>query len=348
VILVVFLIIFSSISFAKVVDIPKVSEGSGEEIPIPIVQEDDEIVRYYYSGNSLVYSSNGEEEIFYYQDRLGSNRVSINQNEEVSNFKSLPYGQIIEDGIQYGFTGKEKDESGLHYFGARYYDSDLGRFTSVDPVAENEPYSYVGNNPMMFVDPDGAVVQSAALGYVDCYDPTFGGFSPGGGGGTVNVVGGAGLLYLISSNMEELREYLSPNYGISENDLSSVIPEVDFSDSALLDYFYTFDPLGEGLEKEGTLDDADLNEELEMDYFGRMPEPPEDPRFKRRPGKRNNNPKEKLLDRILKERYNVKKGTPKWEQGKRAVEGYKMEGQQHLSEGEIIEILDFTYKVPLP
>ncbi len=49
----------------------------------------------------------------------------------------------------------KKDESGLHYFGARYYDSDLGKFTSVDPVAENEPYSYVSNNPMGYVDPTG-------------------------------------------------------------------------------------------------------------------------------------------------------------------------------------------------
>ena len=154
VILVIFLIIFSSISFAKVVDVPRVSEG--EEIPMPFVQEE-EIIRYYYSGNSLIKSSNGEEEKYYFQDRLGSNRVSIDLEGEVSNFKSLPYGQAIQDGIQYGFTGKEEDESGLYYFGARYYDPDLGRFTSVDPVAENEPYSYVGNNPMMFVDPTGMV-----------------------------------------------------------------------------------------------------------------------------------------------------------------------------------------------
>jgi RHS repeat-associated protein len=151
-ILVVFLVIFSSISFAKVVDVPEVNEGEG--IPLPL-ESGDEIIRYHYGGNSLVYSSSGDESRFYYQDRLGSNRVSVNFDGEVSNFKSLPYGQIIQEGIQYGFTGKEKDESGLHYFGARYYDSDLGKFTSVDPVAENEPYSYVRNNPMMFVDPDG-------------------------------------------------------------------------------------------------------------------------------------------------------------------------------------------------
>ena len=153
VILVVFLLVFSSLSFAKVVDVQEVSEG--EEVPIPL-QENEEIVRYFYSGNSLVYSSNGEEGKYYFQDRLGNNRISVNQNGEVFNFKSLPYGQVIQDGIQYGFTGKEKDsESGLHYFGARYYDSDLGRFTSVDPIAGNNPYAYVANNPLMLVDPDG-------------------------------------------------------------------------------------------------------------------------------------------------------------------------------------------------
>ena len=122
------------------------------------MEEGDEIIRYYYSGNSLLKSSNGEDVKFYYQDRLGSNRVTVTQDGEVSNFKSYPYGQGIVEEIDKGFSGKEKDESGLHYFGARYYDSDLGRFTSVDPVQGNEPYAYVSNNPMMGVDPDGRFV----------------------------------------------------------------------------------------------------------------------------------------------------------------------------------------------
>ena len=43
----------------------------------------------------------------------------------------------------------------MYYFGARYYDSNLGRFTGVDPIRENEPYSYVRNNPLNLVDPTG-------------------------------------------------------------------------------------------------------------------------------------------------------------------------------------------------
>jgi RHS repeat-associated protein len=65
------------------------------------------------------------------------------------------------------FTGKERDsESGLDYFGARYYGSALGRFTSPDPSLDADRivgtpqrwnrYAYVINNPFSRVDPDGA------------------------------------------------------------------------------------------------------------------------------------------------------------------------------------------------
>ena len=62
---------------------------------------------------------------------------------------------------RYKFTGKEKDtETGLDYFGARYYDGRIARWLSVDPLAGEYPsfssYNYVANNPMIFVDPTGA------------------------------------------------------------------------------------------------------------------------------------------------------------------------------------------------
>lgn len=47
----------------------------------------------------------------------------------------------------------------MNYFGARYYDSDLGRWTGVDPLADKfpgySPYNYVLNNPLKIVDPNG-------------------------------------------------------------------------------------------------------------------------------------------------------------------------------------------------
>ena len=59
------------------------------------------------------------------------------------------------------FSGKEKDaETGYHYFGARYYNSDLSIWLSVDPMADKypslSPYNYCAWNPLKSVDPDGA------------------------------------------------------------------------------------------------------------------------------------------------------------------------------------------------
>jgi RHS repeat-associated protein len=67
------------------------------------------------------------------------------------------------------FSGKERDtESGLDYFGARYYDHTLYRFLSVDPVvpageAVADPqrwnlYAYCGGNPINYIDPDGNII----------------------------------------------------------------------------------------------------------------------------------------------------------------------------------------------
>jgi RHS repeat-associated protein len=76
------------------------------------------------------------------------------------------------------FTGKERDtESGLDYFGARYYASSMGRWMSPDWSAKEEPvpyaeidnpqslnlYSYVYNNPLSKADSDGHCPQCAAL-----------------------------------------------------------------------------------------------------------------------------------------------------------------------------------------
>ncbi|OGY75451.1 MAG: hypothetical protein A2550_03625 [Candidatus Jacksonbacteria bacterium RIFOXYD2_FULL_43_21] len=88
---------------------------------------------------------------------FGSERV----NEKVGAFQT-----------HFTFTDQEKDdESGLMYYGARYYDPVIGRFTSVDPVVADtgrkefvqalanpqllNGYSYVGNNPLKYVDPNG-------------------------------------------------------------------------------------------------------------------------------------------------------------------------------------------------
>lgn len=60
---------------------------------------------------------------------------------------------------RYRFSGKELDsETGLYYFGARYYAPWLGRWTTVDPagfVSGPNLYRYCSNNPVNFHDPNG-------------------------------------------------------------------------------------------------------------------------------------------------------------------------------------------------
>ena len=104
---------------------------------------------------------------FYHTDHLGSSSWITDAGGDVNqHLQYLPFGKdyIYQRtnswNIPYTFSGKEKDaETGYSYFGARYYDSDVSVWLSVDPLADkypNEsPYCYAGWNPVMIKDPDG-------------------------------------------------------------------------------------------------------------------------------------------------------------------------------------------------
>jgi len=109
-------------------------------------------------------------------DWLGTRRAEASSSCATTTYSNLPFGTalVTTGGCPYSteqhFTGKERDsDSGNDYFGARYYTSTMGRFLSPDWSAKVEPvpysklddpqslnlYSYVGNNPMNRIDPDG-------------------------------------------------------------------------------------------------------------------------------------------------------------------------------------------------
>jgi len=77
----------------------------------------------------------------------------------------FPYGKVLREYVngdkeRYLTTQHERDnETGLDYRGARYYDSDVARFLSLDPLASDyvawSPYNYVMSNPIIFIDPTG-------------------------------------------------------------------------------------------------------------------------------------------------------------------------------------------------
>lgn len=106
---------------------------------------------------------------YYLKDHLGSNRVIIDQNGEVKQTTHYyPFGGIFEQTAEltqpYKYNGKEIDRTfdlNWYDYSARYMDPLLGRFTTMDPMAEKyysiSPYAYCSNNPMKFVDPSGMV-----------------------------------------------------------------------------------------------------------------------------------------------------------------------------------------------
>jgi len=148
VILLVFFICIP-ISYAEVIDIPETGMPPGSEGRFGTT-------RFVYAGNDIVASIHDSYTRYFHRDRLSNRLLTGSVDEDIRMFKSLPFGQEIENQeISYPFTGKEEDESSLYYFGARYYDDNLGRFTGADPVLENHAYSYVRNNPMNLIDPTG-------------------------------------------------------------------------------------------------------------------------------------------------------------------------------------------------
>lgn len=112
---------------------------------------------------------------YYHLDAIGSVRVVTDHTGVViERHDYLPFGdEVTPPPVTQSrqFTGKERDaETGLDYFGARYYSAKRGRFTTVDPLytwQENlvDPqrwnrYAYARNNPLRFTDPDGRAIET--------------------------------------------------------------------------------------------------------------------------------------------------------------------------------------------
>ena len=113
------------------------------------------------------YISYGEEEkdqYFYFQDHLGSSTYITTLTGEVAQYAAYtPYGELFREYrnvTPYKFNGKELDvETGLYYYGARYYNPSTALWLGVDPLASKypgvSPYVYCVSNPVKYVDPDG-------------------------------------------------------------------------------------------------------------------------------------------------------------------------------------------------
>ena len=128
-------------------------------------------------------------------DQLGTPRIILDQSGALANASRhdyLPFGEELfagsfgrttglgytnADGVRQKFTEKERDnETGLDYFGARYYANIQGRFTAPDPLRASATidnpqswnrYAYTVNNPLRYVDPNGLWYWTASAGGSD-------------------------------------------------------------------------------------------------------------------------------------------------------------------------------------
>lgn len=107
---------------------------------------------------------------YQYSNHLGSASLELNASGAIISYEEYhPFGTTsYRSGVssaevslkRYRYVGKERDEeTGLYYYGARYYAAWLARFVSVDPLKDKFPfyssYQYTGNNPVTFTDLDG-------------------------------------------------------------------------------------------------------------------------------------------------------------------------------------------------
>ena len=108
-----------------------------------------------------------ETTLFYHPDHLESTDVTTDINGDiVEEVTYSPFGRILSgENMRYLYTGQERDATGLFYYGSRYYNPAIARFTQPDKIIADvynpqnlNKYSYALNNPYKYTDPNGEFV----------------------------------------------------------------------------------------------------------------------------------------------------------------------------------------------
>jgi RHS repeat-associated protein len=141
-----------------------------------------EIINYYYFANDQLVARDSyevgepssEQRFYYHQDHLGSTSVLTDSSGNVQeSTEYAPYGGVLSGGTasKHQFTGQEYDHAtGLNYYQSRYYNAYQRRFIQPDSIIPDaydpqqlNPYAYVRNNPVKYVDPEGHSVLLAGV-----------------------------------------------------------------------------------------------------------------------------------------------------------------------------------------
>jgi len=126
------------------------------------------ITKYYIYGKGLMAMVTVAGDIYcYHFNATGSTIAMTNSSQTVVNkYAYTPFGIIsqqveaVSQPFKYvGQYGVTAEPNGLYYMRARYYDPTIGRFISEDPAGfgggDVNLYAYVGNNPVLIIDPTG-------------------------------------------------------------------------------------------------------------------------------------------------------------------------------------------------
>lgn len=173
------------------------------------IYEDTPSVNYVFMNNRHLARVSDGNTLFYGLNNVGSTvLLTDSQGNPVWNGDITPYGDDQEttsniETVKY--TGKTIDEdTGLYYFNARWYDPNLGRFTTEDPIrAGTNWFIYCNNNPLMFIDPTGLDPNNMSLDEAD---------ARGWGASPENNTYDLSISSFLSDDQLNKHEYGTPDY----------------------------------------------------------------------------------------------------------------------------------------
>jgi RHS repeat-associated protein len=134
---------------------------------VPLYDGGNTLNAYYICGLGLLYKVDDGGNAYYYHYTFTGNTAAMTDQAEniVNSYAYTPFGELagkdetVSNPFRYvGKFGVMDDGSGLLYMRARYYDPDLGRFITKDPIGFAggvNLYAYVGGNPVGLIDPLG-------------------------------------------------------------------------------------------------------------------------------------------------------------------------------------------------
>ncbi len=174
--------------------VPTFQPPTNPKFSLPLETENSALKRITTAEGQAVPMEKGFEYQYFLKDHLGSTRVVLNQSKQIVQQNSYyPFGMLIS-GVpstnaythnKYFYNGKElQDDFSLDWYdyGARFYDPELGRFHTIDPLAEKysfqSPFVYGANNPIRYIDFMGMGSGDPPPGTTQLYVKITGSFGP--------------------------------------------------------------------------------------------------------------------------------------------------------------------------